>query len=181
MVEAGCVVAGWIGRAKRISAHPKTPPSATLARRRPSSPHKKQRESCLFPGTSLTCLHAIPPCGPHKVISFMGPIQNWALTLHSKESVECKTAACPQQSRCSTQPGGLMRFQCRAFHRLTNAGKQGIVLVSGIFFASDRHGGIGVLDTIQDGRSLIPGISRALPILDQFCAGWIGFTLVFRQ
>src|SRR5260364_260390 len=114
MVEAGGVVAGWIGRAKRISAHPKTPPSATLARRRPSSPHKKQRESCLFPGTSLTCLHAIPRCGPHKVISFMGQMQicvdthtppptsnkpgaeNRALTLHSKESVECKTAACPQ-------------------------------------------------------------------------------------
>src|SRR5260364_302617 len=97
---------------------------------------------------------------------------------HSKTSEECKTAARPKQSRCSTQPEGLMRFQCRAFHRLTNAEKQGIVLVSGIFFASDHHGGIGVLNAIQNGRSLILGISRPLPILDQFCAGWIGFTLV---
>src|SRR5260364_382102 len=70
---------------------------------------------------------------------------------HSKTSAECKTAARPHQSRCSTQPEGLMRFQCRAFHRLTNAGKQGIVLVSGIFFASDHHGGIGVLNAIQNG------------------------------
>src|SRR5260364_261824 len=31
---------------------------------------------------------------------------------HSKTSAECKTAARPQQSRCSTQPEGLMRSQC---------------------------------------------------------------------
>src|SRR5260363_23225 len=74
---------------------------------------------------------------------------------HSKTSAECKTAARPHQSRCSSQPEGLMPFLCRAFPRLTNAGKQVIVLVSGIFFASDHHGGIGVLNAIQNGRSLI--------------------------
>src|SRR5260364_269037 len=157
--------------------------------------HLKINTKCIFMGSICKALYvvkaeeeeplstradcAIPPAG-NSVEKWPAPIDGGdaSKVRHSKTSPEGKTAARPQQSRCSTQPEVLMRFQCRAFHRLTNAGKQGIVLVSGIFFASDHHGGIGVLNAIQNGRSLILGISRPLPILDQFCAGWIGFTLV---